>query len=687
MESSASENSFFKSLVLDGTNYPLWKTRMRFTIKAMDERARKIILIGWTAPKLVDKDGDYIIKPETAWTTEETQLSIFNAKAINAIFSSLDMRMFGLIADYVVAKDAWNTLQEHCEGSKSVKRTKMRLINSKFENLCMSEDETIFEYDQRIREIVTETFTLGEPISNERPVNKVIRSLPERFNGKIWALEEVKDTSKMKRTELISILQVFEMNNTAQKKDKGNTIALKTSDESYKEYAQFCQNVLQSDLGEDTISLMTKNFNEYLRRMKEVKNFDQKLKAPMFSNKPLKITGSEQSPRKFTNPPKPKMMLEGKKKPVSKKLDTVQCHACQGFGHYANECANMLRKGMNTSLSDEESEKYEEQEDEESHTALSALLESKKCFQAVVSRLEVVLNKKNLEVCQLKEELRKAKATLAKFNSSTIKLDSLLMMERDGTTGLGFENNKFEVGECSKGPVFVKESSSTKISTKKATPIDPPKPKPQPTAPSMSKRKHNGSSRHMTGFKKFLTDYVEHKSGKLTYGGGSKVNIVGKGTLNVAGLPKLRNVLHVVGLTTNLISISQLCDENLHVQFDKNECKVFDSSNLCVMIDLKKKTDEDEVDDLRDNSGNSDVVQGVTTSPTTPSAKIPETKDEQLTDENIDEYSEVNETEKNIPSRIQKNYPTSQVIGDVHGDLQTREKRRWTTENWKVEYV
>ncbi|XP_073120188.1 uncharacterized protein [Henckelia pumila] len=150
MDSSNTANSFLKPPVLDGTKYPLWKTRMRLTIIAMDERAWQSILTGWTAPKIVDKEGGYIIKPETTWTTEVTQLSSFNAKANNAIFSNVDMRMFGLITDCVVAKIAWDTLQEHCEGSESFKRTRMRLLNSKFENLCMSEDETISEYDQRL---------------------------------------------------------------------------------------------------------------------------------------------------------------------------------------------------------------------------------------------------------------------------------------------------------------------------------------------------------------------------------------------------------------------------------------------------------------------------------------------------------------------------------------------------------
>ncbi|XP_073133823.1 uncharacterized protein [Henckelia pumila] len=158
------------------------------------------------------------------------------------------MRMFGLIADCTISKNAWDTLQEHCEGTGSLRRTRLRFLNTKFENLKMDENETIADYDKRLREISTKAFALGGPIANENMVNKVLRSLPKRFNGKIWALEEVKDTSKMKLTELISILQVFEMNFTAQEKDKVKSIALQASKPSYEEYVQFHQEIHQSDL-------------------------------------------------------------------------------------------------------------------------------------------------------------------------------------------------------------------------------------------------------------------------------------------------------------------------------------------------------------------------------------------------------------------------------------------------------
>ena len=51
---------------------------------------------------------------------------------------------------------------------------------------------------------------------------------------------------------------------------------------------------------------------------------------------------------------------------------------------------------------------------------------------------------------------------------------------------------------------------------------------------------------------------------------------------NIDGLPRLKNVFHVKRLKANLISISQLCDQNLFVKFTKNTCKVFNSFEECV---------------------------------------------------------------------------------------------------------
>ncbi|XP_075521487.1 uncharacterized protein LOC142554703 [Primulina tabacum] len=161
---------------------------------------------------MIDQEGDNLPKPETDWTADEVQNSNYNSKALNAIFTSVDMNMFSLITNCISAKSACDTLQRHCEDSESVRRTRLRVLTSKFEMMRMEESESILDYNRRLREIANEAFSIGDSISNERLVRKVLRSLPERFNIKICAIDEAKDTSQMSLKDLISSLRTFEMN-------------------------------------------------------------------------------------------------------------------------------------------------------------------------------------------------------------------------------------------------------------------------------------------------------------------------------------------------------------------------------------------------------------------------------------------------------------------------------------------
>ena len=69
----------------------------------------------------------------------------------------------------------------------------------------------------------------------------------------------------------------------------------------------------------------------------------------------------------------------------------------------------------------------------------------------------------------------------------------------------------------------------------------------------------------------------------MTFGAGVSINVLGKGNLRVPSLPKLHNVWLVEDLKSNLISISQLCDQNLFVRFTKNSCLVVDEFERSVM--------------------------------------------------------------------------------------------------------
>ncbi|KAL8511325.1 hypothetical protein ACS0TY_017941 [Phlomoides rotata] len=188
---------------------------MRMYIKSIDEREWRSILADWTPPRTTaGADNEVQVKRELDWTTEESTLASYNSKALNAIFTPVDTSMFKIISNCVSAKDAWDKLQEHCEGSESVRRTKLRMLGTQFENLKMKEDETISSYNEKISEIANESYSLGAPISNVRLVNKILRTVPKRFDAKICAIEEAKDTDTLSQNELICILKTYEMNTT-----------------------------------------------------------------------------------------------------------------------------------------------------------------------------------------------------------------------------------------------------------------------------------------------------------------------------------------------------------------------------------------------------------------------------------------------------------------------------------------
>ncbi|KAG9446282.1 hypothetical protein H6P81_012410 [Aristolochia fimbriata] len=251
-----------KPPILDDTNFPYWKTRMRAFIKALDEKAWKSVLIGWTPPMITNAASDTSIKPEVDWTAAEDKISNKNAKALNVIFYGVDQERFKLISTCESAKDAWEILSTTYEGTVGVRLSKLQLLNHKFENLQMEEDETIAEYDARIRDIANERFTLGRKIPEAEQVQKVLCSLTEKFAVKVAAIEECKDLDTLKYDDLMGSLRSYEMNIEAKKKRKERgeaSIALQVSKKA--RVTTPSTSVTKEELEEKT-TLLTRGFNK-----------------------------------------------------------------------------------------------------------------------------------------------------------------------------------------------------------------------------------------------------------------------------------------------------------------------------------------------------------------------------------------------------------------------------------------
>ena len=76
--------------LLNEKNYSYWKVRVKACIKAIDKKSWSAILIGWSPPTVTTNEVT-IIKSELTWTKAENSLANINFKALNAIFSYVDV--------------------------------------------------------------------------------------------------------------------------------------------------------------------------------------------------------------------------------------------------------------------------------------------------------------------------------------------------------------------------------------------------------------------------------------------------------------------------------------------------------------------------------------------------------------------------------------------------------------------
>ena len=82
-------------------------------------------------------------------------------------------------------------MQRIYKGYVTVKKLKFQNYRGHFESLRMKEDEDIASYFLRVDEIVNTLRGIGETIPKEVIIQKVLRSLPMRFDSKvsIWKIE------------------------------------------------------------------------------------------------------------------------------------------------------------------------------------------------------------------------------------------------------------------------------------------------------------------------------------------------------------------------------------------------------------------------------------------------------------------------------------------------------------------
>ncbi|KAI3454250.1 hypothetical protein Pfo_010913 [Paulownia fortunei] len=688
---------------------------MRAFIKSVDEWAWRAIVTGWKHPMMINEQKEEVLKPKDQWNIEEEKLANYNSKALNAIFSAVDINQFKLIATCESAKEAWTTLQIAYEGTATVQ--------------IMEESETIATFNAKLCDIANEAQALSIQTVN-------------LFAYKVTAIEEARDIEKIKLDELMGSLQIFELNLNHNRRDKEKSVAFQAEVPKSTSASEDNDDMLES------LAFVTNVFGKFLKMMdensnkpKSGKSFNSQNDKTNFNsfddrkNKRIQcrecegdeeFEGSQENDHTTFNS---KMMNNHREHVATNQryVPTIQYNATC-LTSFTATCEKDISESETNSDDDEPNiEEIEQMYNKifqkwleickinKSHEKqIIVLNKEKESMKVEILEFMNLVAEKDRKIHETEQELLHTQKMM-KLDSGKKKLDEILSNDKpcSDNHGLGY------IGESlTSKTIFVKKTKPVQSIFDKSKKLVFQKPKAKRFIPicnfynlsghiqprcfrfkkalrngmnfgspasamlqQKSKLKsdlrcfiadislkacnndtwyfNSGCSKHMIGDKEKLKGYQSVNEGHIIFRDGEKGCVLEKGVLNVEGLPKFKNVLH-------------LCDQNLFVRFNKNKCQVFDETDICVLTGSRSSDNRYMLQQHQEEKRTEqNDIQVTTEEDVATIGKDVATNKTRLGTEN-DVSTEIVQKEPSI--RVQKNHHTNQIIGSFTEGMQTRDK-------------
>nr|ABA95820.1 retrotransposon protein, putative, unclassified [Oryza sativa Japonica Group] len=187
--------------VFAGENYDIWSIKMRTLL--LSQGLWDIVENGYQ-----EYSAGETLTAEQKKSLAEDRMS--DAKALFLIQQGVAESLFPRIIGAKKSKKAWDKLKEEFQGSQKVLAVKLQTLRRQFQNLLMKESEKVKDYFSRVIEIVNQMRLYGEDINDQKVVEKILISLPEKYEYIVAAIEESKDLSTLTIQQLMSSLESHE---------------------------------------------------------------------------------------------------------------------------------------------------------------------------------------------------------------------------------------------------------------------------------------------------------------------------------------------------------------------------------------------------------------------------------------------------------------------------------------------
>ena len=201
MEASSSSLFALALPVFDEENYQAWAMKMQVYMEGCDY---------WEA---VEDDYEVAALPDNPTLNQirhHKEMSNRKSKAKACLYATISSSIFSKIMACDSAKKIWDFLKAKYQGNEKIKSMKGLNLVREFKGLKMKEFETIKEYSTKLVDIANKVIMLSTYLSDNRLVQKILVSLPEKYEATIASLENIRNLSKIKLVELVNALQALE---------------------------------------------------------------------------------------------------------------------------------------------------------------------------------------------------------------------------------------------------------------------------------------------------------------------------------------------------------------------------------------------------------------------------------------------------------------------------------------------
>ncbi|KAL4309595.1 hypothetical protein GQ457_01G033490 [Hibiscus cannabinus] len=187
--------------IFTGTHYHVWAVKMKVYLRSLGL---------WNVVETNEDPPALRANPTLAQLKAYNEDLLKKDKALTCIHSGLADHIFTSIMDLETPKSVWDKIKEIHEGGDRVKKTKLLTLKREFSMLQMKDDELIKDFSNRLMDVVNQIRLYDENLPDAKVVEKVMISVPQRFEAKISAIEESCDMTSLTIADLVSKLEAQE---------------------------------------------------------------------------------------------------------------------------------------------------------------------------------------------------------------------------------------------------------------------------------------------------------------------------------------------------------------------------------------------------------------------------------------------------------------------------------------------